>query len=67
MPVITGVRSTHIQQRVSPPEHREPAHARPASEPIAQQQSPDNPTLMEKYLAAAEEVAVVAGEVVAAK
>ncbi|HZE33017.1 MAG TPA: hypothetical protein VE198_16470 [Actinoallomurus sp.] len=48
MPVITGVRSTHIQQRMSPPEHREPAHARPASAPVAQQQSADTPTLMEK-------------------
>jgi hypothetical protein len=49
MPVITGVRSTHIQQRVGPPEHREPARAR-AAEPAAQEQrqSTDNPTLMEK-------------------
>jgi hypothetical protein len=48
MPVITGVRSTHIQQHVTPPQHREPPRvAEPAS---AQDEtpSPDNPTLMEK-------------------
>jgi len=31
MPVITGVRSTHIQQRVGPPEHREPRRRGPPS------------------------------------
>jgi hypothetical protein len=47
MPVITGVRSTHIQQHVAPSERREPARA---AEPVAQQpqQAQDNPTLMEK-------------------
>ena len=46
MPVITGVRSTHIQQRVTPPEHREAP--RPAEPAAQRQESPDNPTLMEK-------------------
>jgi hypothetical protein len=49
MPVITGVRSTHIQQHVRPPEPRGTTEARPA-EPVAhgRQESADNPTLMEK-------------------
>ena len=47
MPVITGARSTHIQQRVvRPPEHREAT--RPAEPAAQRQESPDNPTLMEK-------------------
>ncbi len=46
MPVITGVRATHIQQRVVTPEQRNET-ARPA-EPVAQQPGADNPTLMEK-------------------
>jgi hypothetical protein len=47
MPVITGVRSTHIQQRVNhPPEHREAA--RPAEPATQRQEGADNPALMEK-------------------
>ncbi|MGI5233139.1 hypothetical protein [Actinoallomurus sp. CA-142502] len=50
MPVITGVRATHIQQHVNPPQHREPPRAaEPASDQDqGQGQNADNPTLMEK-------------------
>ncbi|MFB9840368.1 LysM peptidoglycan-binding domain-containing protein, partial [Actinoallomurus acaciae] len=50
MPVITGVRATHIQQHVNPPQHREPPRAaEPASaQDQGQGQDADNPTLMEK-------------------
>jgi hypothetical protein len=48
MPVITGARSTHIQQRVTPPRQHEPPRT---AEPITQrtqQPSQDDPTPMEK-------------------
>lgn len=48
MPVITGARSTHIQQRVTPPEHREAAHRRPVQPVTMQEQAEDEPALMEK-------------------
>jgi hypothetical protein len=48
MPVITGARATHIQQRVTPPEHREPPRVAEPASAREQAPAPDTPTLMEK-------------------
>jgi hypothetical protein len=48
MPVLTGARSTHIQQRVGPSDHREAAPPHHAEPVVQRSQSPVAPPLMEK-------------------